>query len=246
MRLVFFKKGVVNTYRLIFLGSVLIISLVIISFFANKSDIIKFFHSSTVNSVIKPYLKLELTLPPSFHIKNQFPKKQQIIYVMGGDQISLKARFRKASQLFQSGFGDRIWVYILPGETTFDRSIGRSLLKQEWALKQFMQLSITEKDIDFIDFEEGFFGTLTEGQKIIGHARHLGYEHINIVTSTYHTKRVEVTFSGFSEKSNISFNIYDAEDITGFRYLLKEYIKLLVYRYILLPLYVSCPTCWGI
>lgn len=242
MRIVFFKKRIVTKYCFIFLGRVLIISLLITLFFAIKSDIIKSLHTSTVDRVVKPYLEIKLKLPTSFHIKNQFPKKRQIIYVMGGDQTSLQARFRKTSQLFQSGIGDRIWVYIIPGITNFDLTMGRNLSNKEWALKQFAQLRVSEKDIDFVDFEEGFWGTLTEAQKVIGHARKKGYEHINIVTSNYHTKRVEVTFSRFSEKNNISFNIYDAEYIICFRYLLKEYFKLLVYRYILLPVYVFCPS----
>lgn len=165
---------------------------------------------------------------------------------MGGDETSLQARFKKSSQLFHAGMAERIWIYIQPGITAFDQTLGRNLTNEEWARRQLTLFNISGENIDFIDFEEGFFGTLSESRKVIEQARQQGYVHINVVSSNYHTRRVWLTFSSFSEENNISFTVYGADDVTYLRYLLKEYGKLLVYQYILLPLSVFRATCWQV
>ena len=220
-----------------------IVSLVIISALAIKLDPVELLEDSSLDSVIHPYLEKKLRFPPAFPLQYQFPKKQQIIYVMGGNEKSLQSRFKKAAQLFHAGMGERIWVYIQPGITAFDQTLGRNLTNEEWARRQLTQLNIAGKDIYFVDFEEGFWGTFSESQKVLEQAEQQGYVHIHVVTSTYHTRRVWLTFSSFSEKNNMSFTVYAADDVTYLRYLLKEYTKLLVYQYILLPLNVSRLTC---
>ncbi|MBC2714611.1 MAG: DUF218 domain-containing protein [Desulfobacteraceae bacterium] len=219
-----------------------IVSLIIISAFTIKPDPVELLENSPLDSVIHPYLEEKLRLPPPPSLQSQFPKKRQIIYVMGGDEKSLQARFKKASLLFHAGIGEQIWVYIQPGITAFNQTLGRNFTNEEWARRQLALLNIAEKDIDFIDFEEGFWGTLSESRKVLEQAGQQGYAHIHVVTSTYHTRRVWLTFSCFSEKNNISFTVYAGDDVTYLRYLLKEYSKLLVYKYILLPLNGSSVT----
>ena len=222
--------------RIVILG-VLIVGLVIISALAIKLDPIELLEESRLESVILPYLEKKLRLPSVVSPQNQFSKKRQIIYVMGGDQKSLQSRFKKASKLFHKGMAGRIWVYIQPGITNYNHTLGRNFTNKEWAQRQLAMLNIASKDVDFIDVEEGFWGTLSESRKVLEQARQQGYAHILVVTSAYHTKRVWRTFSVFSEESNITFTVYAAADVKYLRYLFKEYSKLLVYQYILLPLY---------
>lgn len=159
---------------------------------------------------------------------------------MGGNEKCLQSRFKKASLLFHAGIGEKIWIYIQSGITAFDPTLGRNLTNEEWARRQLTLLNITGNHIKFVDFEKGFWGTFSESRQVFEQAGQQKYTHIHVVTSAYHTKRVQVTCSSFSEEKNISFTVYAAEDVTYLRYLFKEYSKLLVYRNILLPLYALC------
>ena len=220
----------------IFLG-ILIVGLVIISALVSKLDPIEFLSDNVVDSAIRPFLEKELRLPSTtFSHLDQFPKQRQILYVMAGNEKCLRSRLEKASQLFHAGRADRIWVYVQPGITYFDHALGRNLTNKEWAQRQLTLFNIASKDVEFIDVEEGFLGTLSESRTVSRQADKQGYAHVLVVTSVYHTKRVWFSFATFSEESNISFTVFAADDVPYLQYLLREYSKLLVYRYILLPL----------
>ncbi len=222
-------------------GGIVIISLAIISALAIKSGLIELQSNSPLDNLIHQYLEKKLIhpSPPSYY---QFPKKRQIIYIMGGSEKSLRPRLKKAAQLFHAGIAAKIWIYIPPGITAFDQNLGRNLTNEEWAQRQFTLLNIAKKNIVFIDFKEEFWGTLRESRKVLKQASQQGYDHINVVTSAYHTRRVWLTFSDFAKEHNISFTIYAAKDAVCLRYLLQEYSKLLAYQYFILPLYASPVT----
>jgi len=231
-------KSCVMKHGYFFYGSIAI--LIITAFFIIKLDPVELLEDSSLNSIIHPYLEKQLQLPPDFIPQDpiQLRNKPHILYIMGGDEASLLARFRRAAQMFHAGMAERIWVYIQPGITAFDQTLDRNLTNREWALRQFALLDIAEKDIVFLDVKEGFWGTLSEAESVFEQAGRQGVTHIDVVTSTYHTRRVRLTFSRFSEEFKISFTVYAADDVSYLRYLLKEYGKLLVYKYILLPLNV--------
>jgi len=222
--------------QIIFYG-IPIVGLVIIYALANKSDPIEFLSGNIVDSAIRPYLEKKLRLPSTtFSHLDQFPKQRQILYVMAGNEKCFRSRLKKASQLFHAGMADRIWVYIQPGITYFNHALGRNFTNKEWAQGQLALFNIASKDVEFIDVEEGLWGTLSESRTVSRQAYKQGYVHILVVTSVYHTKRVWLSFSTFSEDNNISFTVYAADDVPYLQYLLREYSKLLVYQYVLLPL----------
>jgi hypothetical protein len=170
---------------------------------------------------------------PSHHEKQ---KNRQLIYIMGGGEKSLQTRFRKASELFHSGTGQKILVFIQPGITAYDQDLGRNMTNEEWAILLLKNLRIENRDVIFAEFEEGFFGTFSECRNLLKYTKLHGYDHVHIVTSTYHTQRTWLTFSTLSnDYQPISFAIHDTGDNEDTGSLSEEYGKLLFYKFILLP-----------
>lgn len=206
--------------------------------FIMKSVPVEQMHLCPFYRVVQQYLKEKLRVSATSSLQPQLSKKQQVIYVMGGNEKNLQSRFRKASLLFHAGKGDKIWVYIQPGITNFDHTLKRNLTNREWVRRQFARFNIAAENISFIDLEEGFWGTLSESREIPEQVRGQGYSYLNIVTSAYHTRRVWLSFSIFSEAYGLPFSVYAADDEMSVSYLLKEYGKLLLYKKILLPFLV--------
>ena len=127
----------------------------------------------------------------------------------------------------------------VPGITEFDPSLGRNLTNDEWAIKQLTGFGVSKEDVEQVSLKKGPLGTFTEAKDISEIASKRGYKRLILVTSQYHTKRTWITFSKMSENRNITLSIYPANDPVGLHSLLYEYLKLVLYKNIVLPYYAE-------
>jgi len=222
----FFRWGVV--------GSLVIIVFTLIFKLNLIDSLVEFPSGSTIHLFLQKKTKFQASFPN----RHELQKNRHLIYVMGGSEKNLQERFKKASELLHAGIGDKILVFIQPGITAFNQALGRNLTNEEWASEQLEYLKIQKGKYVFTDFEEGFFGTLTECKNLLVYVKQHGYIHVHIVTSTYHSQRTWLTFYTLSHDYHpISFSVHDAGDIENTRDLLKEYGKLLFYEIIFLLMY---------
>ncbi|PWB65697.1 MAG: hypothetical protein C3F14_05190 [Deltaproteobacteria bacterium] len=152
-----------------------------------------------------------------------------LIYVLGGNQESLTARFRKAASLYHEGLARRILILERPGITEYSPELGRNLTNDEWAVRELERLKVRKKDVEAVSVRPSLFGTWSEARDVIGFAGRNGCKRLILVSSTHHTKRVLGTFSRFTRNASPELYVYGAEDSAGPGVLLKEYIKLVLY-----------------
>jgi uncharacterized SAM-binding protein YcdF (DUF218 family) len=94
---------------------------------------------------------------------------------------------------------------------------------------------VGREDIEFINLENGFFGTLTEAKTLRTLSVERGIERLVLVCSGYHSRRVWMTFSALFEGSGVEIEIHTADEKIGTWGLLIEYGKFLFYKNVLIP-----------
>jgi len=160
-----------------------------------------------------------------------------VIYVMGGSQRSLTYRFQTATELYRKGEGHKLVILHEPGITEYDPKVERNLTNDEWAIRQLGDFGVEKKDIEFISTPRRFLGTLAESDAISRLVLRRHYKRLILVSSPYHTRRVWITFSKALSKNNVVIHVYPSGDSANLRTLLIEYLKLISYKFILLPIY---------
>lgn len=171
-------------------------------------------------------------LPDDF--SNLHPQSENIIYVLGGNQNSLKHRFKTAVSLYHQGAAEKILILSRQGITEYDPLLKRNLTNNEWAVNKLIELGVKKEDIEPVQIKEGFFGTLSEAKGIPQIAKERGYNNLILVSSSYHTNRVWASFSKFAENKKLNTFVYGAEDRANLISLLFEYFKLRLYGRFLL------------
>lgn len=162
-----------------------------------------------------------------------------LIYVLGGSQESLKWRLPLAATLYHRVSGSRVMFMNVPEITEYSPALGRNYTHDEWVTRVMAEANVPATDIEFIAMPPGNFGTLGEARHISGlvNGRHHG--RLILVTSAYHTRRVSIAFSRFLGDRRELY-IYGSGERIPFHHLVAEYIKVLFYRNILIPLSTSC------
>ena len=171
-------------------------------------------------------------LPDNFY--DSYPQSKNAIYVLGGNQNSLKHRFKTAVSLYHQGAVKKIFILSRHGITEYDPLLKRNLTNNEWAINKLIELGVKKEDIEAVQIEEGFFGTLSEAKSIPQIVKERGYRNLILVSSSYHTMRVWVSFSKFAEDKQVNLFVYGAEGHTNLIGLLFEYFKLIIYKEFLL------------
>ena len=110
----------------------------------------------------------------------------------------------------------------------------RNLTNNEWAINKLIELGVEKEDIEAVQIEEGFFGTSSEAKSIPQIVKGRGYSNLILVSSSYHTMRVWVSFSKFTENKKVNIFVYGVEDHANLIGLLFEYFKLIIYKEFLL------------
>jgi uncharacterized SAM-binding protein YcdF (DUF218 family) len=167
------------------------------------------------------------------HLPESASTHNDVVYVLGGTADSLEAKFRTASKLIRDGKVARVLVLSQQAVMTFDPALGRNLTADEWVVENLGALGITAKAIEFVAFEEGFFGTWSEAKGLSRLVRERGYRRLILVTSAFHSRRVWESFSRTIEQPDTSLFLYLSDESAYRRHLLPEYVKLLLYRALL-------------
>lgn len=152
------------------------------------------------------------------------------IYVMGGAGDALAVRFTKASELYQQGVAGRI---LFKGDRMlmeYSPSLGRNLLHDEWARHMLVGLGVKDADVETVEVEDGVLGTYQEAKTLSDVAARRGYGALVVVSSDYHTARVQYIFSKFMRPRNVTLYVYPATENPGGYTLLQEFIKFACYR----------------
>ena len=179
---------------------------------------------------VRYWLRKELVivdpLPPSATI--------DAVYVLGGSQTSLEEKFKTVAKYYHNGICKRILILSRPGITEYSSLLGRNLTNNEWATLKLKESGVSEKNVETVDIEQGFFGTLTEAKYISWLAKKRGYRSLMLITAPYHTKRVKVSFTSMLDDTEISLYVRGSAESASLSALVGEFIKLKTYEYFLI------------
>lgn len=156
-----------------------------------------------------------------------------VVYVLGGDPHSLKAKFRTASKLVRDGRATRVLVLSQQTLMAFSPALGRNLTADEWAVENLGAHGVAADAINLVTIEKGFFGTWSEAKTLSRLVRERRYGRLVLVTSALHSRRTWESFSRTIEQPDTRLFLYHSGERGYLRYLLLEYIKLHFYRALL-------------
>jgi uncharacterized SAM-binding protein YcdF (DUF218 family) len=166
---------------------------------------------------------------------DHLPSKTTVdaIYLLGGNQKSLKFKFKKAAYLYQNSTCGKIMILSRPGKTEYNNKLGRNLTNDEWSILQLQRCGIPQQNIEPITMKEGFFGTLSEAKCIAKLIKERRYNTLILITSPHHTHRVKISFEKFLENHDVTSYVQASDRKTSLKGLIIEFIKLKVYQYML-------------
>ncbi len=152
-----------------------------------------------------------------------------VAYVLGGDQTSLKSKYRTAAELLKAGSVGEIWILGRPGITEYSPELRRNLTNDEWSIGELGALGVPSEKIEVVHVSGGFFGTLAEAKQVSGRARERGLKGLVLIAQLHHTRRAYLSFKKYLpitttlyiQSSNDSLDLYE-------RFI--ELMKLRVYR----------------
>jgi uncharacterized SAM-binding protein YcdF (DUF218 family) len=185
--------------------------------------------STSINARNRKTIFLDSLNKPGINMKSA-------IYVLGGSQKSLERRFKKAASLYRTGAFGTIFTLGRLGKTEYSHALSRNLTNDEWTIQTLEAMGVKVEHIEVVPVFESIWGTYSEAAVMSDLVRERGYNRLVLITSPYHGERAWNTFYSFLESRNIRMEIYLADDSTGEKGLLIEFIKLLVYKKILIPL----------
>ncbi|OPL11554.1 MAG: hypothetical protein AVO38_15770 [delta proteobacterium ML8_D] len=159
--------------------------------------------------------------------------KVDAIYILGGSQTSLEAKYKTASDLYQKGICKRIWILSRPGKTEYSVSLDRNLTNNEWSVLKFAEFGVPPECIEPIKIDEGFFGTFTEAKGISSLMKKQGHKSLLLISSPYHTHRLKISFDKFLQNHHVALYVQESDGHALLRDLLVEFAKLKVYQYLL-------------
>lgn len=197
----------------------------------NRYELIQLVEAVPYNEEIRGVLTERLTSADALpSLQASFKKNNGAIYVLGGSQGSLDSKFKAASMLYRRGVCSKVLVLSKPGETERAPVIANDA----WAVKRLRELGVAQKDMEMVRVDGGNFGTLNEAETLSRIASGRGYGNLLLITAPYHTKRVRLTFSKYAKGKGIDILVYPSDETASLRSLITEYLKLAVYRYVLL------------
>ena len=156
------------------------------------------------------------------------------VYILGGNQESLKAKFRTVAALHNRDRCKAIFVLSRAGTTEYNRVLGRNLTNDEWSLMILQNLGVPQNHVHPIEVAPGFFGTASEARAVAEMAKKKGWENLLLITSPYHTKRAGKSFRYFLNAKGTRLRVIASDKTTGLFELLVEAFKLQVYQLFLL------------
>ena len=135
------------------------------------------------------------SLPESLH--SQSSTRNNVIYVLGGNQDNLRKKFIIAAELYHKGVAKKILSLSRPGITEYSSIVERNLTNDEWAIERLIKLGIEREDIEFLSIEEDFLGTFAEAKDVSAVFVRRVAGHLIVISSPYHTMRTWLCFSNY-------------------------------------------------
>jgi len=180
--------------------------------------------------------RLEFEKHISIDKSSDIIENSTILYVLGGNQRTLRQRYKKASELYHLGLSKNIIILSRPGITEFNPDLGRNLTNDEWSIRELRGLNVQQKDIELVSVNIGYFGTLREAMRVMEIISERGGGKIILVTSSYHTRRAFLSFSAFQKNPLYKIYVYGTvDDQKNIIIIISEYVKLILYEKFLLP-----------
>lgn len=156
------------------------------------------------------------------------------IYILGGGQESLKAKYKTLARLYAQDRCGKIMILSRPGTTEYSRELKRNLTNDEWSFITLEKMGVPRKEISPLVVESDFFGTFSEARCIRQKAAKENWNNILLITSPHHTKRVRDSFTYFLGDIIQEIWIVGSNQYAGFLELINEWGKLKVYQLFLL------------
>jgi len=183
-----------------------------------------------IRTEIKKYLLSNLIrvdkLPPNENF--------DAIYILGGDQWSLYAKYKTAASFYAQERCKEFVILNRPGITEYNRALERNLTNNEWSLMTLKRFDIPSKDIQILKIKHGLFGTYSEARGVSKLAKERGWKRLLLITSPHHTKRTRESFDYFSHGTIVKIFVGASDEKAGLLELMREFIKLKFYELFLL------------
>jgi hypothetical protein len=167
------------------------------------------------------------------HLPESVSADRGVVYVLGGTPDSLERKFETAARLVRERKAERILVLSREGLMAFSPARNRNLTANEWAVDKLAAVGISVDKIEFVALEEGFFGTWSEARGLARLSAKGGFQHLVLVTSRYHSRRVWESFSRTVEEPDTRLFLYHSNEAASLGMLLPEYVKSFFYRMLL-------------
>jgi len=158
------------------------------------------------------------------------------VYILGGGQERLRAKYNTAGGLYSEGRFKDIYILSRPGITEYSRLLGKNLTNDEWSLMTLENLGVAKQAVTPLTLRAGFFGTLSEAGGVSEVMRNKGGSSLLLITCPYHTARVRASFSHVLKKTDIEVSVIGSRptEQAHLLELARELLKLQFYRVFLL------------
>jgi hypothetical protein len=166
----------------------------------------------------------------------RLPDTSLVTYILGGSQESLSSKCKTVGRLYAEGTARNVLVLHRPGTTEYSPALGRNLTNDEWSTVKLKEEGVAVENVEFIPVHPSSFDTFAEARVISALARSRRVKRLVLVTSRHHTERVRLSFSYFNVDNAFESYIYGSEERAGIIELLRENLKLRMYRYFVLPI----------
>lgn len=203
----------------------LIVAIIVVSFIWLVSDCSSTIRTDAKQLILSKLISLE-PLP--------IAAKVDVVYILGGNQVSLLYKYKTVADLYKRGLINRIWVLSRDGYTEYSPSLRRNLSNDEWSLVTLKNFGVPEKKIEIKKVNECFFGTYSEAKDISEFVIKDYYNSILLISSPYHTRRLKESFLFFLKDRDVNLYILASKENVFLRDMVAEYFKLRVYQLFLL------------
>jgi uncharacterized SAM-binding protein YcdF (DUF218 family) len=180
------------------------------------------------------YFRVKLTDSLIVADESQPKKTFDAVYILGGNQGSLKPKFQLVAELYAQKRVRTVYILSRSGTTEFSQDLGRNLTNDEWSLRALKRLGVPKKAVKLVHVEDGFFGTYSEAKKVAKLAQEKVWKRLLLITSPHHTRRVQACFRHYLESSNVDVRVLASKKQVDLLELVFEYIKLKIYQVFLL------------
>lgn len=185
--------------------------------------------ASSARVGLKNLIARELVL-----VENPIQENIEAVYVFGTGYKGTRRHLKRAADLYNQGFTDKILFFHVAGAMKYDRSLRKTLPRNAWVVHQLEKYGVPAFAAEPVAVPYRFFGTYTEADAVANEIVQRKLKSILLITSPYHTKRVRKCFDYFLNEKEVFILVSGSTDRGYLRDHLIEYLKLKFYEWFLL------------